>query len=82
MSRRKAAAIQVQHRCDYRHHAGESEEDSGSRFVLIETFAGYRKDIVENLDQIEKFLIGYYASVVEQIKLKNSDPHVEIKNAE
>jgi len=33
------------------------------------------------MDQIEKSLVGYYNSIIEQIKLKNCDPQAEIKKA-
>ena len=48
---------------------------------LVQKFDVYKKEIIENLDQIEKALASYYSSIVEQIKLKNSDPQIEIKQA-
>lgn len=34
-----------------------------------------------NLDEIEKSLIGYYNSICEQIKLKNTNPKAEVSAA-
>jgi len=34
-----------------------------------------------NLDEIEKSLVGYYNSICDQIKLKNSNPRAEVSAA-
>lgn len=47
----------------------------------LEKYRLHRKEIEEIMDQIEKSVTGYYNSIIEQIKLKNCDPQLEIKNA-
>jgi len=49
---------------------------NNSQKATIEIFKSCKKEILSNLDEIEKSLIGYYNSVTEQIKLKNSDPKI------
>jgi len=41
-------------------------------------YLSYKKEIIQNLDTIEKSLVSYFSFLIEQLKLKNSDPKVEI----
>lgn len=54
---------------------------SHSKKDTLEIFHNCKKEILNNLDEIEKSLVGYYNSICDQIKLKNSDPKLEVSAA-
>ena len=60
----------------------QSQKETLDVFVrLTQIFQNCKKEILGNLDEIEKSLVGYYSSVSEQIRLKNSDPKLEVSKA-
>lgn len=60
----------------------QSQKDTLEVFnIKIQIFHNSKKQILTDLDEIQKSLIGYYSSISEQIKLKNSDPKVQVSAA-
>lgn len=69
----------------YRHCAGPTQYASqrihGCKYTISQIFSKHKKQFINSIEQIEESLCNYYKFLTEQVKLKNIDPKLEIKQA-